>query len=64
MKKDDFTEEELKALYSGFLDRNCEPAPEAVSEAYTAISKAQKTICVRWRSTSSGRCLCTAMNWE
>ena len=42
MKKDDFTEEELKALYSDFLDRNCEPAPEAVSEAYTAISKAQE----------------------
>ena len=42
MKKDDFTEEELKALYSGFLDRNCDPAPETVSEAYTAISKAQE----------------------
>ena len=44
MKKDDFTEEELKALYSDFLERNCEPAPKAVSEAYTAISKAQEDL--------------------
>ena len=42
MKKDDFTEEELKALYSDFLDQNWRPAPEAVSEAYAAIRKAQE----------------------
>lgn len=42
MTKVNFTEEELKALYSDFLDRDCEQAPEAVSEAYTAMRKAQE----------------------
>ena len=34
MKKDDFTEEELKALYRDFLENDIEPAPDSVREAY------------------------------
>ena len=34
MKKDDFTEEELKAIYRDFLENDIEPAADSVHEAY------------------------------
>ena len=40
MKKDDFTEEELKALYRDFLENDIEPAPDSVREAYRAMRNA------------------------
>lgn len=40
MKKDDFKEEELKALYSDFLENDIEPAPDSVLEAHRAMRNA------------------------
>lgn len=40
MKKDDFTEEELKTIYGDFLENDIEPASDSVREAYEAMRNA------------------------
>lgn len=41
-KAKNFTEEELKAFFSAFLEQDSDPAPESVSEAYIALRNAHE----------------------